>query len=193
MPLLTTRFLTGAVAAAILTIGLAVPAALAVPANTPKPASAAQGAADAAKTAELGGDPVRGKRVYTDVGRCTQCHGWGGNGVGSDPRSPGKAADLRATTLDTETLRNVVRCGLPGTDMPYHGSDAYKKPEACFGQVLADFKEGEAPHKGRTFREVDINNVVAFIEDHFKGKGPVTLAECEDFFKPGAKNCVGLK
>jgi len=191
MPFVNSRILTGIVAAGIIAFGLAAAnVAQAVPAGTPKPAESAE---EAAKVAQLGGDPVRGKRVYTDVGRCTQCHGWGGNGVGSDPRSPGKAADLRATTLDTETLRSVVRCGLPGTDMPYHGSDAYKNPEACNGQVLADFDEGSAPHKGKTFREVDINNVVAFIEDHFKGKGPVTLAECEEFFKPGAKNCVNLK
>lgn len=191
MPFLNSPILKGLLAAGVLALGLAAASAtLAVPAGTPKPTETA---ADAAKTAELGGDPVRGKRVFTDVGRCTQCHGWGGNGVGSDPRSPGKAADLRATTLDTETLRNVVRCGLPGTDMPYHGADAYKDPNACFGQVLADFGEGEAPHKGKTFREVDIDNVVAFVEDHFKGKGPITLAECEEFFKPGAKNCVNLK
>jgi mono/diheme cytochrome c family protein len=138
-------------------------------------------------------DVERGKRVFQKIGLCISCHGWDGDGSGKNSRSEGAAAMLRETGLDAETLISVVRCGLPGTPMPYHDAQAYKKPELCNDQVMADFDEASAPRKGHTFKEADIINVVAYIETKLKGYGKATLADCEEAFQPGAGFCVGLK
>lgn len=145
-------------------------------------------------TAELVGDPERGEAVYQRVGNCTYCHGWAGDGEhGKHPRSPGVAANLRETQLDTAAMMEVVRCGLPGTAMPYHVAQAYKDPEICFGLTLDDFPEGGKPTRGKTFREKDVANVVAYIQSTFQGKGEVTLEECEAILKPGDKACDTLR
>lgn len=140
-----------------------------------------------------GADIERGKKVFLQLGQCNSCHGWDGNGTGKNSRSEGAAALLRDTGLDAEALISVVRCGLPGTPMPYHNSQAYKKADLCYGQVMADFDEAGLPRKGKTLKEADIVNVVAYIEAKLKGFGKVTLADCEEAFAPGAKFCVGLK
>jgi mono/diheme cytochrome c family protein len=188
-----TLLLTGAVglfSAALLSASLwSAQSALAfIPAQNAKPATEATATATTAET----GDAVRGKRVYTDLGHCTKCHGWAGDGTGSDARHLGEVANLRETVLTFEELVTVVRCGIPGTEMPYHDAAAYSDGR-CYEMTEADFGEGGGmPKKGDTFRERDIYNVVAFIEENFKGRGAITLEECEAFFKPGARACVGI-
>jgi mono/diheme cytochrome c family protein len=181
--------INGLMLAGVLTMGVST-VVLAVPAGTPtnQPAATAEGAAPE-------GDPVRGKTVYTNVGRCTECHGWGGDGTGSNPRSPGKAANLRETQLDAQGLYDIIACGIPGTPMPYHLSSAYRNADVCYGMTAADFGEGEMPPKGKTFREKDVWNLVAFIEEWFKPKAgtKADLAECEEFFGGTSRNCAGLK
>ena len=51
---------------------------------------------------------------------CQFCHGINGDGRG-DPRSPGRAANLRETRLNREQLIEVIACGRPGTEMPHFG------------------------------------------------------------------------
>ena len=138
-------------------------------------------------------DIERGKTVYERVGICLQCHGWDGNGRGKNPRSPGKAALLRETELDTQSLKEVIQCGIPGTPMPYHDRLAYRD-DRCYGLVLDDFEEGEAPAKGKTFREADMDNLVAYIEAKIKGAGETTLAQCEEFYgRADHPSCRGLE
>lgn len=177
--------------------------------ETAAPAQAASNSAHSESTLErdangipVGDDPngllakadiERGKQVFQKVGLCMSCHGWDGDGKGKNTRSEGAAALLRETGLDAEALISVVRCGLPGTPMPYHDSQAYKKPELCYGQTMADFDETGAPRKGHTFKEADIVNVVAYIEAKLKGYGKTTLADCEEAWAPGAKFCIGMK
>lgn len=188
MPSKIVTAINGLMLAAVLALGIST-VAVAVPAGTPTDTAAAT--TDGATA----GDPERGKAVFTRVGRCVECHGWGGDGTGSNPRSPGKAANLRETQLDAQTLHDIIACGVPGTPMPYHVSTAYTDPEVCYGMTKADFAEGEQPAKGKTFRDNDVWNVVAYIEQHFKplaGTKP-GLAECEAFFEPGSRNCAGLK
>jgi mono/diheme cytochrome c family protein len=140
-----------------------------------------------------GADLDRGKVVFERVGLCISCHGWDGNGMGKNPRSEGAAAKLRETQLDTEGLMDIIRCGIPSTPMPYHDSQAYRKPEVCYGMTMADFEPGEEPRKGKTFREKDLVNLVAYIQHAIAGKGETTLADCEAFFGGGAKNCDALR
>ena len=153
----------------------------------------AAGSAVAADPLLAGADVERGKAVYQRIGICISCHGWDGNGMGKNPRSEGAAAHLRETQLDTQGLMDVIKCGLPGTPMPFHFSAAYRDPEVCFGAVMADFEAGTEPRKGKTFRDKDLVNLVAYMKTAIIGAGETTLEQCEAFFEPGSNACDNLR
>ena len=67
-----------------------------------------------------------GERLYQEKADCQFCHGPDGDGRG-DPRSPGKAPDLRKTILQREQLIEVISCGRPGTEMPHFDKSAYEE------------------------------------------------------------------
>jgi mono/diheme cytochrome c family protein len=138
-------------------------------------------------------DIARGKIVFERAANCLNCHGWPGDGVtGKNPRSPGLAANLRASQLDTDTMIQIVSCGIPGSQMPYHDSEAYKD-KRCYDTLLSDYEVGKQPIIGHTVRNQDIINVVAYVQQKIKGRGKVTKAECEEFFKPGASACKNFQ
>lgn len=162
-------------------------------------APAAPAATDATQSPaiELAGttapDIAKGKRVFQATANCARCHGWPGDGnTGKDPRSPGQAANLRETQLDTNGLIQIVSCGIPGSPMPYHDRQAYKD-KRCFGQVMSDFSADQQPQAGNLLSNQDIINVVGYVEQKVKGRGPITKAECEEYFKPGATQCASYK
>src|SRR5436309_3020445 len=64
-----------------------------------------------------------GKRVWQGRAGCYNCHGWAGNGQNALNYPSG--ANLRETTLSAEQIAEVVRCGRPGTEMPFHERSAY--------------------------------------------------------------------
>ncbi|MDB5563076.1 MAG: hypothetical protein JWN11_2494 [Hyphomicrobiales bacterium] len=130
------------------------------------PAAAADAAQSPAieKAGTTAPDIVRGKIVFERTANCLNCHGWPGDGVtGKNPRSPGLAANLRETQLDTDSMIQVVSCGIPGTQMPYHDSEAYKD-KRCFDTLLSDYAPGKQPIIGHTVRNQDIINVVGYVE-----------------------------
>ena len=137
-------------------------------------------------------DIERGKKVYERVGNCLQCHGWDGAGMGRNPRSVGTAPNLREFVNDADLLRELIACGRPNSMMPYHDRLAYTD-DRCYGLTKDDFDEGEAPHRGKSVRPDDINNLIAYLLTNVIGKGKTTLAECEAFYKPGHRNCGPLK
>lgn len=184
------------------TVGLAVIgfASLAIAQNAAPPAANAaatdqsqQAPAIEIAAAKQPADIVRGKTVFQTTADCVYCHGWPGDGsTGRNPRSPGIAANLRETQLDTDTMIQVVSCGIPGTAMPYHDRQAYKDPR-CFGTTLKDYKPDQQPSPGHLVSPQDIINVVAYVQQKIKGRGPITKAECEEYFKPGAAACASYK
>lgn len=151
------------------------------------PVSQAQQAID------LVGDPIRGKTVFRSVGSCMNCHGWAADGkTGIGWRAPA-GANLRETRLDTAALIETIKCGRPGTPMPYHDRAAYRD-DRCYGMVMSDFAPGREPIRGKTFGEKDVANVVAYLQTHVIGLGKPTFQECADFFdNPAAKACENLK
>jgi mono/diheme cytochrome c family protein len=141
-----------------------------------------------------GADVTRGQEVFNRVGICLSCHGWNGDGMGKNPRSEGEAAKLRESQLDTQSFLDIISCGIPGTPMPYHNSQAYKKPEVCFDQVMADFEAADAPRKGKSIRPADLINLVAYIQTHIQGRGETTLPQCQEYFGASAsKTCTNLE
>lgn len=188
--------------------------AVSLPATTDAPAAKAEAApapdapaADAAGTFQgypitefmdagllEGADIARGQKVYTSVGICLNCHGWNGDGMSKNPRSEGEAAKLRESQLDTQTFIDVISCGIPGTPMPYHNTQAYKDPDVCYGQTMADFEGSVPPRKGKSIRPADMINLVAYIQTHIQGAGETTLEQCQDFYGDSAsKTCTNLE
>jgi mono/diheme cytochrome c family protein len=194
---------------AVALVALIGSAAFAVQAQAPAPPAATAPAAPAASAATPAGDAThspeiekigttapdiaRGKVVFERTANCLNCHGWPGDGVtGKNPRSPGLAANLRETQLDTDTMIQVVSCGIPGSQMPYHDAEAYKD-KRCYDTLLSDYEPGKQPIIGHTVRNQDIINVVAYVQQKIKGRGKPTKAECEEFFKPGASACKNFQ
>lgn len=141
------------------------------------------------------GDAEKGKRVYQRIGVCVTCHGWAGDGEsGRNPIShAGVAANLRETQLDAQGLYDVVRCGIPGTKMPYHDSASYKD-DRCFGQLMSDFDASQRPVRGKTFREEQMVDLIAYLEKHVVGRGKPTYEECALYFDASPdKSCSYLK
>lgn len=168
---MTLRFLT---MAAVLAGGLSI-----------VPAHAAEGFDPAEH------DIDRGKKVFQRIGNCLECHGWDGAGMGRNPRSVGTAPNLRKFQPDPDLLREIISCGRPYTMMPFHDRMAYKD-DRCYGMTMEDFDEGDEPHRGKSVRANDIENLIAYLLTNVIGKGKTTLAECEAFFKPGHRNCAPL-
>jgi mono/diheme cytochrome c family protein len=166
-------------AAAVLSIVLAVC----------MPLSANAGGEIAVETA-LKGDPVRGHKTWKKS-KCAFCHGWAGDGRGH-PRSPGAAPSLRVTKLEPENLREMVKCGIPGTEMPYHDRMAYRD-DRCYGMLADEFEPDTMPRKGKTMSETGLDNLVAYVFKNVVGKGATTFDQCEAYFKVGSRNCAGLK
>jgi mono/diheme cytochrome c family protein len=110
-----------------------------------------------------------GGRLYHEKADCQFCHGINGDGRG-DPRSPGRATDLRATKLDREQLIEVIRCGRPGSQMPHFDKYAYEAKE-CYGLSLAELGEQIPPDPHSTSltkREIEV--LADYILATYKGK-----------------------
>lgn len=147
----------------------------------------------AQQASEPVGDPDRGKTVYRTMGNCVKCHGWAADGrTGIDLRAP-TGSNLRETKLDKAALIEVIRCGRPGTAMPYHDRAAYRD-DRCYGMVMSDFADDGKPVRGSTLRDDDIASLVAYLQTRVVGLGKPTREECTDFFdNPAAKACSNLK
>lgn len=138
-------------------------------------------------------DPDRGRVVYQRIGYCVTCHGWAGDGKSGISMHAPVGANLRESLLDAEALAVVIQCGIPGTGMPYHDSAAYRD-DRCYGQVMADFEGEKPPVRGKTFREKQLADLVAYLQAHVVGLGAPNYDECADYFGTSAvKACAYLK
>jgi len=140
------------------------------------------------------GDPEKGKVVYQRVGVCVNCHGWAGDGQsGRNPMAHAAATNIRETGLDAQGLYDVIRCGIPGTRMPYHDRVSYKD-DRCNGMLMSDFKPGEAPDMGKTFREKQMVDLIAYLQKYVVGHGKPTYDECVLYYEASAdRACAYLK
>jgi mono/diheme cytochrome c family protein len=139
--------------------------------------------------AQSAGDVALGKRVYQEKATCSECHGWAGNGVG-DPFSPGKAANLRQSQLDNDRLVETIRCGVPGgTAMPHFDKFAWTDGEDCFGMTGAEIGDKKPPAPTVELSKREIAAIAAYLEAKVIGRGPPTVADCEEFFGAGSPRC----
>lgn len=140
------------------------------------------------------GDAEKGKLVYQRAGICANCHGWPADGVsGRNPMARGDAANVRETQLDAQGLYDVIRCGLPGTQMPFHDSTSYKD-DRCHGLLFSDFDDSQRPVKGKSLNERQMVDLVAYLEKYVVGLGKPTYEECVLYFDTSAdRSCSYLK
>jgi len=102
-------------------------------------------------------------------------------------------ANLRETQLNAQGLYDVIRCGIPGTQMPYHDSVSYKDGR-CNGLLMAQFAPDKQPVRGKTFSEGQMVDLVAYLEKYVVGHGKPTYDECALYFDASAdKSCSYLK
>jgi hypothetical protein len=125
-------------------------------------------------------EDLDGKRIYQRA-NCVGCHKWHGNGGGG---YGGDALSLRHTDLTKEQIVETVRCGRPGTGMPFHLRGAYDT-EPCYGMLRADLPGKIPPETTAFLRQPEIEAVAEYVISHIKGRGEPNYEECIAFFGGG--------
>lgn len=127
-----------------------------------------------------------GKAVYKKA-NCVGCHKWHGGGGGG---YGGLALSLRDTQLDAATLAMVIRCGRPGTRMPFHKRNAYRGDNRdCYDTTAAELGEAKPPRATNFLKQRDIAAVVAYVQNNLQGRGPPGHEDCVAFWGANARRC----
>jgi mono/diheme cytochrome c family protein len=130
-----------------------------------------------------------GKEIFKSKAVCQYCHKWDASG---DQGYGGNALSLRATQLTPEQMTEVVKCGRPGTGMPYHDRFAYTD-KRCYGYTREQMGN-DMPPAGNDFlsaREVDA--VVKYLFARDVGRGPATYEDCVAFWGTETRQCEPMK
>lgn len=125
-----------------------------------------------------------GKQIYQRA-NCVGCHKWHGGGGGG---YGGDALSLRSSELTREQIIEVLRCGRPGTGMPYHLRGAYDG-DGCYGLTRAAVGD-DMPIEGKVFlRPSEIEAVTDYVIADIQHRGEPSYTDCEAFFGDGARTC----
>ena len=128
-----------------------------------------------------------GLNVYKK-GNCMGCHSWHGKGGGGY----GAGVSLRNINLTLTEIINVIKCGRPGTGMPYFLRKAYKE-EKCYDTTFEDYDESYRPISSKRFlSSKQIEAVSNFILEVLQDK-KLDKSYCEFFYKKESKVCLNLK
>ena len=134
-------------------------------------------------------DPVAGRQLWMTKASCKNCHGWGGHGVPDVPQEP-QGLSFRKTSLTPQQFAEVVRCGRPGTDMPYFLSAGWSATaKNCYGMSRGDIGDQIPARATALLPDREIAAIVAFIFKDFVGKPLPTLEECQEFFGAATTRC----
>jgi mono/diheme cytochrome c family protein len=125
-----------------------------------------------------------GKAVFKRA-NCMGCHKWHGNGGGG---YGGDALSLRKTELTREQIIETVRCGRPGTGMPFFERGAYDSIK-CHDMNRQDAGGAMPPEANVFLRTKDVEEVADYVIMHIKGKGEPSHAECVSFFSETSRVC----
>ena len=132
-------------------------------------------------------DVATGQRIWANKAGCPQCHGWSGDGHVSGFESPG-GLPLRTTQLTRDQIREVIQCGRPGTPMPHFDRFAYTD-KRCYDMTAADLGNLEATRAETTLQPFEVDAVADYVATKIKGAGPVTRAECTEYFGQTGAEC----
>ena len=130
-----------------------------------------------------------GKDVFKTKATCQYCHKWDASG---DQGYGGNALSLRKTQLTPEQMAEVIKCGRPGTGMPYHDKFAYTD-KRCYKMTREEMGK-DMPQAGNEFlqpREIDA--VVKYLFAKAVGRGASTYDECVDFWGSDTRECEPMR
>jgi hypothetical protein len=133
-------------------------------------------------------DVADGERIWKTKAGCPQCHGWAGDGHISGFHSPG-GLPLRKTELTRDQIHEVIKCGRPGTPMPHFDRFAYTD-KRCYDMTAQDLGNLEAIRAETTLQPFEVDAVADYVVTKIKGAGPVTRAECTEFFGETGAECA---
>ena len=127
-----------------------------------------------------------GLNVYKK-GNCMGCHSWHGKGGGGY----GAGVSLRKMNLTLDEIKNVIKCGRPGTGMPYFLRKAYKE-EKCYDTTFKDYDDSYRPVSSKKFlSSKQIEAVSIFVKEVLHDK-ELDKSYCEFFYEKGSKVCLNL-
>ena len=133
-------------------------------------------------------DVADGERIWKNKAGCPTCHGWAGDGFPSGFHSEGNAPSLRETQLTRDQIRETIQCGRPGTPMPHFDRFAYTD-KRCYDMTAEDLGDLEPIRAPTTLQSYEIDAVADYVAIKIKGAGPVTRAQCVEFFGTGGAEC----
>jgi Cytochrome C oxidase, cbb3-type, subunit III len=137
-------------------------------------------------------DIAAGMSLFMQKGDCQACHGWAGDGRKMDNQMP-DGANLRALTIDRETLTTTIKCGRPGTGMPAFDRQAYSDGR-CFGLKAADLRARglTLPDPPSTLQPNEVSLLADFLLAKVVGKGDMTRAQCAEYWGKPVDACNEL-
>ena len=123
-----------------------------------------------------------GRRLYHQKADCQSCHGWSGDGMKMDNQAP-DGANLRESGLGREQLVFVIKCGLPGREMPAFDRLSYTD-DRCLGRTRRDLERMglRLPEPGATLQNREVERLVDFLLAKVVGQGEMNRARCIDFW-----------
>jgi len=139
-------------------------------------------------TSALAEDVTDGQRIWKTKAGCPECHGWSGDGFPSGFQSQGNAPSLRETQLTRDQIRETIQCGRPGTPMPHFDRFAYRD-KRCYDMTAEDLGDLEPIRAPTTLQSYEIDAVADYVAAKVKGAGPVTRAQCAEFFDGAGGYC----
>ena len=133
-----------------------------------------------------------GMRIYRQKADCQACHGWAGDGRKMDNQMP-DGANLRTSGLDRDQLIFVIKCGLPGRDMPAFDRLAYGD-DRCLGRTRADLRRLglTLPDPAATLQPREIERLADFLFEKVIGRGEMDRAACIDYWGSEVEVCADL-
>jgi mono/diheme cytochrome c family protein len=167
--------------AAVAIVAACVVASLAA-ARAQTPAAAPPSPEDA-RTIEFG------KEVFKTKATCQFCHKWDGAG---DQGYGGNALSLRKTQLTPPQMAEVVKCGRPHTQMPYHDRFAYTD-KRCYRMTREDLGDDMPPAATESLQPREIDAVVKYLFAKVVGRGEATYQDCVDFWGSDTHQCEPMK
>jgi mono/diheme cytochrome c family protein len=130
-----------------------------------------------------------GKDIFKIKATCQFCHKWDASG---DQGYGGNALSLRQTKLTPAQVAETVKCGRPGTGMPFHDQFAYTD-KRCYGVTRTDLGNDVPPEPNAFLNSDEIDAVVKYVFAKVVGRGPSTYEECVEFWGADTRECEPMK
>jgi mono/diheme cytochrome c family protein len=138
--------------------------------------------AEEARTIEFGKD------IFKTKATCQFCHKWDASG---DQGYGGNALSLRKTQLTPAQVAETIKCGRPGTGMPFHDQFAYTD-KRCYGLTRDDLGNDMPPEPNAFLNAREIDAVVKYLFAKAVGRGPSTYDDCVDFWGKDTRQCESM-